>query len=391
MKTAFICTLLGFALSLSAATAPSSARFRAVEVDNSVQIGYGITVADVDGDKKPDLVLADKNLFVWYQNPTWKKHVLAEKVTALDHVCIAARDVDGDGKAEIAVGAGWNPGDTVGSGSLHYLVPPADRTTKWTLSQLHHEPTIHRIRWIKTTASRFDLVSVPLHGRGNRNAQGDGVKILAYKMPRNPGDKWETELIADHIHQTHNFDPVDWDGNGTEEFLCAAKEGVFLFKRGQEKWQWEHLSSAESGEVRQGKLPGGQRYFATVEPFHGTNIAIYTPPQAYTAKILWDRNVIDPTLKGAHALGCGDFTKSGHDQLVAGWRDKNADGKVGLKLYSPRGPDGKQWDQTLVDDDGMACEDLAVADLNGDGWLDIVAAGRATKNLKVYFNETGAK
>ncbi len=42
---------------------------------------------------------------------------------------------------------------------------------------------------------------------------------------------------------------------------------------------------------------------------------------------------------------------------------------------------------TLIDDNTMACEDLTVADLNGDGKLDIVAAGRATKNVKVYFNE----
>jgi hypothetical protein len=27
-------------------------------------------------------------------------------------------------------------------------------------------------------------------------------------------------------------------------------------------------------------------------------------------------------------------------------------------------------------------------DLNGDGKLDIIASGRATHNLKVYFNET---
>lgn len=45
----------------------------------------------------------------------------------------------------------------------------------------------------------------------------------------------------------------------------------------------------------------------------------------------------------------------------------------------------------LVDDDTMAREDLCLADLNGDGKLDIVAAGRATKNMKVYFNESESR
>ena len=35
----------------------------------------------------------------------------------------------------------------------------------------------------------------------------------------------------------------------------------------------------------------------------------------------------------------------------------------------------------------MACEDLKIADLNGDGKPDIIASGRATKNLVIYWNE----
>ena len=35
----------------------------------------------------------------------------------------------------------------------------------------------------------------------------------------------------------------------------------------------------------------------------------------------------------------------------------------------------------------MATEDIQVADLNDDGKLDIIAAGRATNNLKIYFND----
>ena len=37
---------------------------------------------------------------------------------------------------------------------------------------------------------------------------------------------------------------------------------------------------------------------------------------------------------------------------------------------------------------GMACEDLKVADLNGDGKKAIIAAGRSTHNLVVYWNQT---
>ena len=41
----------------------------------------------------------------------------------------------------------------------------------------------------------------------------------------------------------------------------------------------------------------------------------------------------------------------------------------------------------VLDDRDMACEDLACADLNGDGRIDIVAAGRATGNVRIYWNE----
>src|SRR5690242_20271179 len=116
---------------LEAKAESAGPHFRGVTIDDKVEIGYGVTVADVDGDGKPDILLADKKQFVWYRNPDWQKFVLAENLTSLDNVCLAAADLDGDGKAEVAVGAGWNPSETLNSGAVFYLVPPADRTQRW--------------------------------------------------------------------------------------------------------------------------------------------------------------------------------------------------------------------------------------------------------------------
>jgi len=371
--------------------------FRAVEIDSKIEIGYGVAVADVDGDKKPDILLADKKQIVWYRNPTWQKFVIAEDLTRLDNVCIAAADIDGDGKAEIAVGAGWNPSDTVNSGAVFYLIAPRDRTQKWEPVELPREPTVHRMGWLRNGSGHFELVVAPLHGRGNQGGEGAGVQILGYAMPADPHDPWKKEVINDSLHMTHNFDLVKWGRQPGGELLVAAREGVFHLVNEGEAWKPRQLAGnsagesafAGAGEVRAGKLQSGNSFLATIEPMHGDKLVVYTAPGANDPSALWKRNVLDTSLKEGHALACGDFLGSGSDQIVVGWRAKNGEGKVGLKLFIPLDKSAKDWKQTILDDNTMACEDLRVADLDGDGKLDIVASGRATKNLKVYFNTTG--
>ena len=162
-------------------------KFQAQAIDDNVAIGYGLAIGDVDGDRKPDILLADKKQFVWYRNGDWKRFVMVDNLTASDNVCIAARDIDGDGKVEVAVGAQWNPGETsdsAKSGSVHFLIRPADPTQSWTPVKLYHEPTIHRMRWVKTEANKFQLIVLPLHGVGNKNGEGEPVNVLAYEMPK---------------------------------------------------------------------------------------------------------------------------------------------------------------------------------------------------------------
>jgi hypothetical protein len=372
-----------------ASATPVEPLFRAQTIDAEVQIGYGIAIADVNGDGKVDILLADQHTVQWYENPSWKKHIIAENVTERDNVCIAARDIDGDGKAEVAIGGQWNPGETLDpekSGGVFYLVPPADRTQRWEVVKLHHEPTVHRMHWVLAPSGKWDLIVKPLHGRGNRNNAGEGSKVFAYEMPPNPRDPWKLSVVSEFTHASHNFHAINWDNDPENELLTAAKEGVFWFGRSTGAWKKRQFSEAWAGEVRDGKLPGGARFFATIEPMHGTTVAFYTNPDS--GKGLWKRQVLDESLLDGHAVVVGDFLGAGSDQIVAGWRGMNPKGTPGVRLFTPLDPEGKAWRASAVSGEEVAIEDIKSADLDGDGKLDLVLAGRQTKNLRILWNQT---
>jgi sugar lactone lactonase YvrE len=374
-------------------------KFTAETIDDKVEIGYGVAIGDVDGDGKPDILLADKKQFVWYQNPTWKKHLLAENLTEKDNVCLAARDIDGDGKVEIAVGAEWNPGDTSNSGAVFYLLPPEDRTQPWQPIELHHEPVVHRMRWVKTGKDRFALVVLPLHGRGNRGGEGAGVRMLAYTMPADPHSEWKLQELDSSMHVTHNFDVVQWDPRTeAEEILLIGREGAKLISFDGENVSSKPLATPEvrvagGGEIRAAYSNSGARMIVTIEPFHGDRLAVYSMDWnartgAGTSTQPQGRISLDDNLKQGHALAAGDFLGLGGQQIVAGWREPNRAGQVGLKIYWPLGGDNTSWHSAWIDENGMAAEDVRAGDLDGDGRLDLVASGRATKNLNIYWNRT---
>lgn len=391
-------SLTGFIAFAAGKEAPIS--FQHVTVDDAVQIGYGIAIADMNGDAKPDIVLADKDRFVWYANPDWKPHRMTGAITERDHVCVDARDLDGDGMAEVAVGAQWNPGDTIGSGAVFYLVRGGTPTDAWTPVRLQHEPVTHRMRWFRNRRGGFDLAVLPLHGPGNRGGQGDGVRFLAYQRPADPQAPWTTEIIDQTMHLTHNFDVVDWDDQPGEELLLAGREGVVHLARDKSGWKRNRLIGADragaaedrpfigAGEVRGGRDASGRRFIATIEPMHGNQLVVY--PEKSTSMRFETGTVLDDSMVQGHAIACGDLLGTGGDQIIAGWRGARRGDSTGIRMFIAPEPGasgaGSSWTTVDVDGAGMACEDLKIADMNGDGRLDIVAAGRATGNVKIYLN-----
>jgi hypothetical protein len=92
--------------------------FRMQEIETGLKVGYAILLVDINNDGKPDIVVADTNRVVWYENPTWKRRTIIEGQTKPDNVCIAAYDIDGDGWLDLALGADWKPFNTKDGGTI---------------------------------------------------------------------------------------------------------------------------------------------------------------------------------------------------------------------------------------------------------------------------------
>jgi hypothetical protein len=363
--------------------ADSGLRFRAQEIATDFGIGYAVALGDVNGDGKTDVIAINATDAVWFQAPAWQKNLIISGATPRDNVCIAPADIDGDGRLDLALGATWQPTNTTGGGTLHWVhqnAPGADPA--WEVRSISEEPTLHRIRWADVDGDgKQELIVVPLHGRGTKGPDwlGAGARVLVFRPPAKPSqDAWTSEVADDTLHIVHNFLPVNFDADPRQEILTASREGVNVLKRSADgKWMRTLIGEGAPGEIKLGHV-GGRRMLATVEPWHGKSIVVYGEQPG-----MWARNVIESEIAGGHALGWADFDGDGSDELAAGWRD----GKPGVAVYTVN-RDGSLRAKTMIDDGGMATEDLVVADLNGDKRPDIVASGRATHNVKIYWNET---
>jgi len=381
-----IAALLATTLTAGAGMQPPAFQFRGEQIASDFGVGYAVTTGDVNGDKRTDVVAISGTDLVWFEAPTWQKHVLLSGATPKDNVCLALHDIDRDGKLDVALGASWQPTNTTSGGTLHWVRQGAPGA-QWELKSISEEPTLHRIRWADVDGDKNqELIVTPLHGRNTKGPdwEGPGARILVFRPPAKPGAEfWETELIDDTLHILHNFLPVNLDSDPQDEVLTASREGVNRFDRdAQGAWTRTLIGEGAPGEIKMGRV-GGRRMLATVEPWHGTSVAVYGEQPG-----LWAKTVIEKEISGGHALGWADFDGDGSDELAVGWRESKPGPGVAIYVVDK---DGALRTKVMVDAGGMAAEDLTIADLNSDKRPDIIASGRATRNVKIYWNESGKK
>jgi len=359
------------------------ARFAEHTIATGLKGGYQVVVADINHDGKPDLIALASGMpeLVWYENPTWERHVIAGGFTRM--INCAAWDTDGDGIPEIVVASGFANEAKNSVGIVSVLHHDGDPRGLWKVAEIDRLTTTHRLRWADIDGSgKKVLVNAPLTGaQAEAPDYRDHTPLVYYR----PGE-WKREMIGDQNEGVvHGIYVIDWDGDGRDELLTASFVGIHLYKFGADgRWSRMEIAKGDptawpkggSSDVAAGRVGGG-RYIAAIEPWHGNQVAVYRQQSA-----IWLRRVIDDSLTDGHTIVTADLNSDGNDEIIAGFRG----GKHSVYVYYTDDAHGERWSKTVLDDGGMAAAACAAADLNGDGRIDVACIGAATANLKWYEN-----
>lgn len=363
---------------------------------NPGKVVYAVTVADINDDGADDIVAVTENRVLWYQAPDWQVHVILDGVTQPDNVCVAPMDIDRDGLVDLAIGAGWPDK----GGTIQWLSRGENVDAPWRQHVITAEPWTHRMGWADVLGKgEPQLVVSPL----NATVNPDGVRLLALEIPKDPrSDRWKPTLLNGELNRLHNHWCVAPEaigmgkpGDDRPVTLTASQEGISVIAPDPNSpnrflrtvllpgAQGDAPSQRGAGEIKTGLLADGTRFLASIEPMHGTDAVVYQLPDALSDTVS-ERTVLTDQLQGGHAVWCADVDGDGSDEIIVGYRVANP--SVGILLFDHQS-DGT-WAQQRVGDE-VACEDLIVHDVNGDGWPDIIAGGRATHNVMLYLNQGG--
>lgn len=354
--------------------------------------GYQVVAVDMNKDAKIDLLAIATSAtadLVWFENPTWTRHVVASGLPSM--INADAYDIDKDGIPEIALASGFATAPTRSAGVMTLLTHGADVNAPWTAKEFDRTPTAHRLRWIDAEGNgQKMLINAPLAGiKGVSPDYRDTVSIYAYK----PTELARTTVTDAEEGVIHGLAIVDWDGKGRQALLTASFMGIHVNRFANGKWQRTRLTAGNpdawpkngSSDVAVLRTKAG-RQLAAIEPWHGNQVVIYRG-----SGDRWDqRTVIDDTLNDGHTLISGDLDGDGVDEVVAGYRGAGG----GVNIYR-LGADpstslgaGNQWGKTVLEQPkSMAAAACAFAHLNDDRRIDLACIGTSTANLKWYENQ----
>jgi aldos-2-ulose dehydratase/isomerase family protein/VCBS repeat protein len=373
--------------------------FVAHDIDANFRSGYSVSVADFNKDGKIDVIANSLQAqeLAWYENPTWERHVIVADTQQIVNQAMA--DIDGDGIPEIAFQSSFAM-QAVNSAGLNWIAHSAgDPRQPWKVQKIDQFPTSHHVAWADLDGDgKKELLNAPLIGEKSvaPTYDQDTASVFWYS----PKD-WKRHTVTTDIPGIiHRVRPVMWDGTRREQFLVASFEGIALYrstgsgdtmtfqKQLLSRGHAEKAPRLGTSDVGVGKQDG-KRFLASVEPWHGNEVVIYTDKGG-----AWDRRVIFDKVSGGHEIAVVDLNGDGRDDVVANDNGRvtaqNPNATPGVHVFfAPADAATGEWTYRRIEDK-LAMNSCVATDVNGDGRPDLVCTG-AGGAVRWYENKGPAR
>jgi len=360
------------------------------------QMNTFLTVGDVDGDGRLDIVLSGRNgRMVWFQNPgpggasRWEAHPVAD-IQNLECGGLLY-DLTGSGLPDIIDGGDWR------SDALCWWENPGRLGRPWTR---------HRI--VQTGHTQFHdeaIGDVTGDGRPSLVFWNEGAATLSWcPLPADPRrSPWPgvqpiaTDRRVDGLPE-EGLALADLDGDGVTEIIAGTR----WYKHLGPPNEWESHAFAPDGPggyvttvIAVGDLNGDGRpeiVLSEGDPCiygrpEGGRVAWFAPGGDIRAP--WLEHILEERLLDPHSLQLGDLSGEGWLDLVVG--------EIGVKDRLDTAPprlllfqnDGQGRFTRHVIDEGFGTHHARLADIRGRGVLDVVSRplhGPDKWNVYVWYN-----
>lgn len=345
-------------------------------------------VFDVNGDGIPDIVSGA----FWYEGPDFKKQyrlaTLEPQGDYFDDFSTIPMDINGDGRMDFVTGGWWG-------GTLRWRENPGISGKPWPEHIIAETGNIETTRaWDVDGDGELELVpNTPNH------------PLVVYKLIHDANGRGTGKFDAHKLKfagrendkQDHGLGFGDVAGNGRGDFVFSNGWLEAPANPYEDEWIWHpefELPRGTGVPILVVDLNGDGVNELIVGQGHGYGLSYWTQALQPDGSRIWTSHPIDPFSSQFHDLQWVDIDGDGQCELVTGKRFRSHPhhepgvlDPLGWYVYKWTGENFAK----IIGDYGLLGLghglgiSFAVADLTGNGRLDVIAPGK--EGLAIYFNE----